>query len=115
MRISNSFNFPQASPEAKLTKPKFNILDDLLDLSGAPSLEVGLRDRDTFDGKLFVRWFVHTLVEDDYLKVMVSKGVMTDNDFRFMAKTVAGMLLKAQVMKPCSPEQDQVLLFIIER
>ena len=89
-----------------MTKPKFNILDDLLDLSGG-ALEV-LRDRDTFDGKMFVRWFVHTFVEDDYLKVMVSKGVMTDKDFRFMAKTVAGMLLKAQVMKPCSTDQDQV-------
>ena len=34
------------------------------------------------------------------------QGVMTDKDFRFMARTVAGMLLKAGVMRPCQ-DQDQ--------
>ena len=61
-----------------LTKPKFNMLDDLLNDSKGGSTSTGssaspLLDRETFDGKTFVRWFVHTLVEDNYLKVLVSK------------------------------------------
>ena len=60
-----------------LTKPKFNMLDDLLNDSKGGSTSTGSSasplDRETFDGKTFVRWFVHTLVEDNYLKVLVSK------------------------------------------
>ena len=50
------------------------------------------------------------IIEIESLKehnLFAVQGMMTDNDFRFMANTVAGMLLSAQVMKPCNPSAEK--------
>ena len=55
---------------------------------------------------IFIRvWYINLFIKRAHLFCV--KGMMTDNDFRFMANTVAGMLLSAQVMKPCNPSAEK--------
>ena len=58
----------------------------------------------TFVGPLIIIIEIESLKEHTLFGL---KGMMTDSDFRFMANTVAGMLLSAQVMKPCNPSAEK--------
>ena len=87
-----------------LESPKHNILT-------APKLDpiktsIDITECDTFEGKAFLKWVVHTLDKDNYLKMQ-----LTEQDMKFVGKQLGGLLWKSGILKELEPIDDPQVLF----
>ena len=88
-----------------LESPKHNISTAVPKLDPIKT-SIDITECDTFEGKAFLKWVVHTLDKDNYLKMQ-----LTEQDMKFVGKQLGGLLWKSGILKELEPIDDPQVLF----